>query len=400
MYGPLNNKTVILGITGGIAAYKVAGYIRPIKDLGCDVIPVMTQGAMHFITPLTVSALSGNKVKSCLLAEQDHEITHINLARKADLILIAPATANFIANAAMGMAPDLLSAILLATTAPVLICPAMNPSMYKHPSTQHNIELLKKWGYHIIEPMSGSTACGEAGAGRLAEWDTVKEALLKTVTPQDLAGKKVLITAGPTREPIDPIRYISNRSSGKMGIAMARIAKRRGADVHLVTGPVSVPLPDGVSIYRIETAKDMLDTVLNILDDVDIIIMTAAVADFTPEHTSSSKIKKQAITGNKTLSLTKTGDILVEISKRKKTSQLIIGFCAETKKLEEYALEKLERKSLDLIVANNITRPGSGFDVDTNEVLLIDKDKNKESIPLSPKIQVAEKIWDKITTLL
>ena len=399
-YKPLKNKSIVFSLTGSISVFKSVDFIRKLRALGARVLPVMTKGARKFVTPLTVSALCGNEVREFFLTEQDPEISHIKLAKEADLILVAPASANFIAKAAAGICDEIIYAILLATRAPVVIAPSMNSFMFTHPSTQTNLETLKKKGYVIVESPVGDMACGEKGPGRLASWPIIREELLKSLYEQSLQDKNVLITAGPTREPLDPIRFISNRSSGKMGFELARIARRRGAKVHLVTGPVSLDTPYGVKIYKIETASQMLDTVLSLLPNMDIIVMAAAVADFTPSSYNENKIKKGQNINKLTIDLIKTPDILLEISKRRKENQIVVGFCAETENLENNAIKKLENKKLDLIIANDVTKAGSGFDVDTNEVLIIDKNKSILRLPILPKIEVSEKIWDKVESLL
>ncbi len=399
-YKPLKDKNIVFALTGSIAVFKAIDFIRKLKGLGAEVFPIMTKGARKFITPLTVSALCGHKIKEFFLEDQDPDISHIKLSKEADIVLVAPASANFIAKAATGICDEILYAVLLATRAPVIIAPAMNSFMFTHPITQANLETLKRLGYTIVESPVGDMACGSKGPGRLASWEIIKEEILKSICEQTLQDKNILITAGPTREPIDPIRFISNRSSGKMGFELARVARRRGAKVHLVVGPVSLEPPYGVKIYKIETASQMLDTVLSLLPKMDIIVMAAAVADFTPSLYNEKKIKKEQNVNKLTIDLVKTPDILLEISKRKKEEQIVVGFCAETEDLKDNAVKKLKNKRLDLIIANDVTKAGSGFDVDTNEVLIIDKNESILHLPLLSKIEVSEKVWDKIESLL
>ncbi len=399
-YKPLEGKNIVFALTGSISVFRSVDYIRKLRALGANIFPIMTKGARKFITPLTVSALCGREVKDFFLEEQDAEISHINLAKKADIILVAPASADFLAKAAVGICDEIIYAILLATRAKVIIAPSMNSFMFTHPKTQVNIETLKKLGYVIVESPVGDMACGDKGPGRLASWEIIKEEILKAISNQTLQDKKVLVTAGPTREPIDPVRFISNRSSGKMGFEIARVARRKGAEVHLVTGPVDLDYPYGVNVYRIESASQMLEQVLSLLPKMDIIIMAAAVADFTPISFSTEKIKKSKQKNKLTITLTKTDDILLKISNQKRKDQIVIGFCAETTNLITNAKQKLKDKCLDLIVANDISKPGAGFDVDTNEVSIIDKSGSIVKLPLLKKIEVAEKIWDKIEKIL
>ena len=394
-YTPLEGKTVLLGITGGIAAYKVADYSRKIRALGARVIPVMTSNATEFVSPVTFAALTGEKVCSDLFCLEDAEtIPHIELAKSADLFLVLPATANILAKAANGLADDLLSTLLLAFSGPTLFFPSMNPAMYEHPATQANIQRLKALGYGVVEPGKGETACGEQGRGRLVDWNVVKNAVLKAITPQTLEGIKVLVSAGPTREYLDPVRYISNRSSGIMGYSMAEVALRRGADVALVSGPVTITTPPGVELYSVETAAEMEDVINRLSLDIHVIVMTAAVADYTPCVRAKHKTKKSA--PELSLDLVRTNDILSQLVKHRGDGQVIVGFCAETQDLEAQALEKIRRKGLDLLVANNVSQPDAGFDVLTNRVLIVSANEEVESLPLLHKEEVAERVWDRI----
>jgi phosphopantothenoylcysteine decarboxylase/phosphopantothenate--cysteine ligase len=398
-YMPLSGKTVLLGVTGGIAAYKAADYSRLIRALGARVVTVMTRNAAKFVTPVTFAALTGERVYTDLFDPNGlEEVPHITLARAADLLLIAPATANFLAKAGSGLADDLLSTLLLAHAGPTIFCPAMNPQMYANPATQANIERLRAFGYGVVEPGSGDTACGEKGTGRLAEWPVVHEALLRALTPQTLAGRVVVVSAGPTREPIDPVRYISNRSSGIMGYAMAQVACRRGATVRLVSGRVSLPPPPGPEVHCVETAGAMADAMGRLSQDADIVIMTAAVADYTPTQKAGQKIKKGI--ERMDLNLVRTPDILSDLVGRRRDGQVIVGFCAETQDLLGQALKKIRGKGVDLLIANDVSQKDAGFDVPTNRVLIVSRNEEVESVPLLHKEAVAERIWDRIQGLL
>ncbi|MGQ9813167.1 MAG: bifunctional phosphopantothenoylcysteine decarboxylase/phosphopantothenate--cysteine ligase CoaBC [Dissulfurimicrobium sp.] len=395
LYMPLKGKKIILGITGGIAAYKAGDYARRLIELGARVLPVMTENATRFISPLTLSVLTGEKVYTGLFdLDRAGSIQHISLARQADAFMVLPATADIIARAAAGLADDLLSTLILSFRGPVMFFPSMNPAMYENPVTRRNLASLCAAGHVVIEPEMGKTACGEEGRGRLPGWPVVKQAVLKALTPQSLAGKTVLVTAGPTWESIDPVRYISNRSSGRMGFDMAKVAYRRGARVMLVHGPVSIPVPPGVEVYPVETAQEMFDAVNGLSKDAHIIIMTAAVSDYTPVEKAFQKIKKGSDRLN--LELKKTNDILTELVKNKKKGQVVVGFCAETQNLEEEAIKKMVNKRPDLLVANDVSRQDSGFEVRTNKVLIVSTDLKVEDLPLLDKEAVAEKIFDRI----
>jgi phosphopantothenoylcysteine decarboxylase/phosphopantothenate--cysteine ligase len=399
LYRPLEGRNILLGITGGIAAYKAGDYARRLIGLGARVLPVMTENAARFISPLTISALTGEKVYTGLFdLDRAGAIQHISLAREADAFMVLPATADIIARASAGLADDLLSTLILSFRGPVMFFPSMNPAMYENPATRRNLASLCAAGHVIIEPEMGKTACGEEGRGRLPGWPVVKQAVLKALTPQSLAGKTVLVTAGPTREPIDPVRYISNRSSGRMGFDMAKVAYRRGARVILVHGPVSIPAPSGVEVHPIETAQEMSDAVIGLSKDAHIIIMAAAVSDYTPVEKAFQKIKKGADRLN--LDLKKTNDILTELVKNRRKGQVVIGFCAETQNLEEEAIKKMVNKRPDLLVANDVSRQDSGFEVRTNKVLMISGNLAVESLPLLDKEAVAEEIWDRIEMLI
>ncbi len=399
VYAPLKEKTILLGVTGGIAAYKAADYLRQIAHLGAKVIPVLTENAAKFVSPMTFSALAGTGAVSNMFSPVgDDHIPHISLARQANVFIILPATANILAKAAAGIADDFLSTLILSHKGSVIFCPSMNPAMYSNPATQANLEKLRSLGHTIVEPEVGGTACGEEGRGRLASWEVIREAILGHITPKFLKGLKILVTAGPTREPLDPIRYISNRSSGRMGYAIARVAARRGGNVTLVSGPVILDDPPGVNVIRVETAAEMSTAVEDAAPSADVIIMTAAVSDYRPIEVSVQKIKKgpNAVT----LELEKTPDILGNLLSKRRPGQLIVGFCAETGDLEAKALEKLRHKPVDLLVANDVTEPGAGFDVVTNRVLIITSEEAMEALPMLHKEEVAERIWNRIQRLI
>ncbi len=370
----MSGKRVLLGVTGGIAAYKSAELVRRLRETGAEVRVVMTHGAQAFVTPLTFQAVSGNPVHTTLLDEAaEAGMGHIELARWADLVLIAPATANFIARLAHGLADDLLSTICLATTAPLMLAPAMNQQMWSNSVTQSNCALLKERGIHLFGPASGSQACGETGPGRMVEPAELVEAMVATV-PAGLAGKHVVVTAGPTYEDIDPVRYIGNRSSGRMGFAVAAAAAAAGADVSLVAGPVTLESPPGVNRTDVRGAREMRDTALHLASSADVFISVAAVADYTPARPAAQKIKKGL--PKQKLELVSTPDIVAEVAALK-DGPINIGFAAETENLKEHALEKLSRKRLDMIAANRVGQHGAGFESDNNEILLLFPDGEK-----------------------
>jgi len=391
-------KKIVVGVCGSIAAFKVAGWVSELAKEEALVSVVMTASAKEFITPLTFAALSGNDVHTGMFgAGKEDVMAHINIGRDADVILVAPATANLMARLAVGMADDLLTTTLLASRARVLICPAMNPRMYDHPATRRNLQTLKELGYSIIDPESGMMACKEEGEGRLAEWDMVKEYLAKSLTAQDLQGQRVLVTAGPTREPLDPARFLSNRSSGKMGYALARAAFRRGAEVILVSGPTALPCPPGVTREMIQTAREMQERVLAHAEGCSVIVKAAAVADYRPETLHEHKVKKENI--EKELVLEKNPDILFELGKKKKPGQVLVGFAAESKNLAEEGLKKLRKKNLDLIAVNDIGGDRTGFEAETNQLLLISRD-GTETLPFTSKAHTADLLWDRIVAML
>ena len=366
-------KRVLLGVTGGIAVYKSPDLVRRLQDAGSEVRVAMTPGAQAFITPLTFQAVSGNPVHTQLLDEEaEAGMGHIQLARWADLVLIAPASADFIAKLAHGLAGDLLSTLCLATEAPIALAPAMNQAMWSNPAVRDNVAILKARGHQFIGPDSGGQACGDVGYGRMSEPAAICAAIKG---PGLLKGLKVLVTAGPTREAIDPVRYIGNRSSGKMGYAVATAASNQGADVFLVSGPVNLNPPQGVEVFHAESAKDMHKTVMENLNGVDIFISTAAVADYGPIQAAPEKIKKRNDKLN--LELTKNPDILAEVAALD-SGPFTVGFAAETEKLRQHALEKLMKKKLDMIAANWVGVPGSGFDSDSNELLVLTENDSLE----------------------
>jgi len=392
-----SGKKVAFGITGGIAAYKAAEVVSWLNQNHCRVQVLMTPGACEFITPLTMRTLSGHDVAVKEFAASDNiPIAHISTVSDADLLIILPATANIMAKAAHGIADDLLSSAILAAPCPILWAPAMNVHMYENSATQENVRKLAAWGHSFIEPGEGMLACGTIGRGRLADIAVIKEKITSALLPrQDFAGKKILVTAGPTVEPIDPVRYITNRSSGKMGYAIAVAARERGGEVTLVSGPVHLTVPAGVNLVRVETAEEMLQAVLNAYDTADIVIKAAAVADYRPVRAAEHKLKKDS--ADLTLVLEENADILKELGS-KKSRQILVGFAAETEDLLTNAQKKLVEKNLDLIVANDVTKPGAGFDVDTNILTIISKTVCK-NLPQMTKYQAAEAVLDAVLEL-
>jgi phosphopantothenoylcysteine decarboxylase/phosphopantothenate--cysteine ligase len=390
----LKNKNMVLGVTGGIAAYKSVELLRLLKGEDADVRVIMTANACWFVGPLTFKALSGHPVCTGLFDNNDDaSIRHIEWARKADAVVIAPATANVIGKLANGIADDPLSTFLLAVTSPIIVCPSMNTHMYQSRPVQRNLELLKGDGYHIVEPAAGDLACGTTGPGRLPEPEDILDRLKAFLAPKDLGGKRVLVTAGPTHEQIDPVRFISNPSSGKMGYAVARAAEQRGAAVTLVTGPSTLSDPINVNLIRVESAREMARAVEDHSRDVHVIVKAAAVSDYSPRERSSRKIKK--IEEEMTLSLKRNPDILKELGGKKK-GRILVGFAAETEDLETNAAKKLTEKKLDMIVANLVGKRDSGFSADTNTVTLFFKGGAKESLPPMEKDSVAHILLDRI----
>lgn len=387
----------MLGVTGSIAAYKAVELVRELSRQGASVTVVMTKNAGKFIGPITFQAISGNAVYTDFFGTPAEPTPHINLPRQADAIVIAPATANFIAKMANGIADDLLSTITLAAQRPILVCPAMNSAMYGHPATKANLERLIEYGHQIVEPESGPLACGDEGPGRLAEPSAICEAIKIVLEKKDLQGRKIVVTAGPTEEPIDPVRFISNRSSGKMGYSLARVARRRGAEVVLISGPTCLSRPWGVEFVPVRTAAEMYKAVMSCFDRAAVVIKAAAVSDYGTSTVIPQKLKKG--TPELSLKLTRTPDILQELGKRKKR-QFLVGFAAESKNLIAEARRKLQEKNLDLIVANNITVPGAGFGFDTNQVKIITADGGVIDSPLLDKEEIAYIILDKVLEVL
>lgn len=396
----LNGKKILLCVTGGIAVYKAVALTSKLTQAGAKVRVIMSDAATKFVTPLSFQALSRNDVYTDVFDEKEsNKIAHIHLADWADLILVAPATANVIGKIAGGIADNMVTTTILAATAPVWIAPAMNVHMYDHPAVQKNMETLSQFGYTFIEPGEGFLACGYVGKGRLEEPENIVNKIMDYFHQRagKLEGKKIIITAGPTREKIDPVRYITNHSSGKMGYAIAEEAARAGAEVTLISGPVSILPPKGVQVIRVESAQEMYDEVLKKYKDADIVIKSAAVADYRPKTYHENKVKKQP--GEQVLELERTKDILLELGKRKE-HQLLIGFAAETDHVEEYAKKKLMNKNADMIVANNVHEKGAGFGTDTNIVTMYRKDGKVIDLPKLTKNEVAVKILDEIYLLL
>jgi len=392
-------KTVLLGVTGSIAAYKAVELASALIKKDLDVVVVMTEAATRFVTPLTFETITKNPVSTELFSrERPYEVEHISLAKRADVFVVAPASANFIGKYAHGIADDLLTTVAMAVTAPVLIAPAMNSAMYSCAANTANMQLLKARGCAFVEPAEGLLACGDVGVGKLADVDTLVSAILKALYPKkDFLGKRVLVTAGPTRERIDPVRFLTNRSSGKMGYAIAEAARDRGAEVVLVSGPVSLPSPAGIRVVDVESTQDMLDAVLKEFESCDCAIKAAAPADFTPEEVSGHKIKKTGADGM-VLKLRRTPDILAALGGRK-GSRVLCGFAAETRELEAYATEKLRRKNLDLIVANDVSRADAGFGVDTNRVTVFSADGSIAEYA-GTKREVADFVLDEVAKIL
>lgn len=391
----MKQPTLLLGITGGISAYKLTDLVSRLTKEGIRVLTVMTDSAQQFITPLTMETLTKQRCYTQLFDRQTpEEVTHIWLAQQADVVLVAPATANFLAKMTYGLADDLLSSVLLATTAPVLVSPAMNVHMYRNPATQQNLAALQQRGVQVIPPEEGLLACGETGEGRLPETETLYRWVKKALTPQDLAGKKVLVTAGATREAVDPVRFLTNHSTGKMGYAVAQAAWQRGAEVTLVSGITALNCPVGVNRITVTSAADMMEAVQQHWQEQDAFVLSAAVADFTPEHPAGQKIKKEG-QSQRTLSLAATQDILAWLGEHKKQGQRLCGFSMETEHLLENSRKKLEKKKADLIAANSLTQPGAGFGVDTNCLTLIGPDW-EEQLPLMSKEDCAGALLDKL----
>ena len=385
-------RMVVLGVTGGIACYKAVELVRLLVKNGFKVRVIMTRGAMEFVTPLTFQTLSGNPVATETFSlTQESEIGHINLADSADLFVIAPATANVIGKLASGIADDLLTTVLMATQAPVLLAPAMNIHMYENVIVQENLRKLRRVGYHIMDPAEGYLACGYEGKGRLPDPEKISDEIERLLRKKDLAGENFLITAGPSREPLDPVRYISNRSSGKMGYALARAALRRGATVALVSGPTALEPPSGARLIEVNTAAEMREAVLKEYPHSSAVIMAAAVADYHAVAPSGQKMKRGV--GDLELRLIPTPDILKELGQNK-DGKWLVGFAAETENLTANAQKKLREKNLDIVIANNVAEEGSGFDGDTNVGTIIDRTGAVRSLPLMSKDDLADCIYD------
>lgn len=392
----LANKTLVLGITGSLSAYKAADIASKLTQAGAKVEVVMTESATRFIAPLTLRSITGRPVVTDMFElASEFNIEHVALAEAADVVVIAPATANVIAKLAGGIADDELTCTVLATEAPVIVAPAMDVNMFQNPITQENLAKLKARGFTIVGPEHGWLASGKVGMGRLADTDKIIDTINKVLQRgRDLTGKRIVVTAGGTQEPIDPVRHIGNRSSGKMGYAIAEAARDRGAEVKLITAPTSLPKPAGMEVVPVVTAAQMKAAVAKAVAQADALIMAAAVTDYQPKSVAKAKIKKE--TPTLTLELTRTPDILTEV----KGNFLKVGFAAESENVVENAKKKLQSKQLDLIVANDITDPDSGFGADTNKVTLIDKQGNIETLPLMTKREVAERILDRVVEFL
>ena len=393
----LTGKTIVLGVTGSIAAYKIANLASMLVKLHADVHVIMTQNATHFITPMTFETLTDNK---CIVDTFDRnfsfDVKHVSLAKKADAFLVAPCTANVIGKVASGICDDMLTTTIMATKAPVLFSPAMNTGMWENPILQDNIKKLESYGYHMIQPVEGRLACGDTGSGKMPSEETLLEHLLLCVAkPHDLKGRRVLVTAGPTQEAIDPVRFITNHSSGKMGYALAKMAALRGAQVTLVSGPVSISPFTGIEKVDVRSAQEMFEAVTARSAINDIIVMCSAVADYTPANYSDQKVKKSD--GNLNIALTRTQDILAYLGAHKHEGQILVGFSMETEHLIENSSEKLRKKNADIICANSIVSSQTGFGVDTNKVTLISR-QGIEELPLCSKDETADLILDKICT--
>jgi len=392
----LTGKEIVLGVTGGIAAYKSAEIVSRLRHSGANVHVIMTRNATEFIAPLTFQTLSANQVVTDTFEAPEYwNVEHVALAKLADIFVVAPATANILAKMASGIADDMLSTTLLATKAQILVAPAMNTGMWTAPATQNNVKVLKERGVRMIGPESGMLACGDEGAGRMSEPETIVEEICRILSrKQDYAGKKVLITAGATRERLDPVRFITNDSSGKMGFAIAEAARDRGAEVTVIRGSVTAEIPAGIRMIRIESARELYDAMMQKAPEQDVIIQAAAVSDYRPAEQKDRKIKKES-GSDLTLILTENPDIAKAVGEQKKPGQTLVGFAAETDNLLKNAKSKLGKKKLDLIVANDVTKPGAGFNVDTNIAVLITSDGSTEE-PLQTKRQLAERILDKV----
>ena len=395
----MKKPCVVLGVTGGIAVYKACELLRLLQKRGIDVFVVMTQNACRFVAPLTFETLSCHPVAvDTFDRPQTWEVEHIALAKRADLFLIAPATANIMGKMACGIADDMLSTTVMATRAPVLVAPAMNTGMWENAAVQQNVKTLRARGVEIVAPVSGHLACGDSGAGKLEDVEVIAERACELLfAKKDMEGLRVMVTAGPSREALDPVRYISNRSSGKMGYAIAQAAQKRGAEVTLLSGPVAIEAPLGVKLVPFTTTQELLDRASELAREQDLLIQAAAPADYRAKEVAPQKIKKQG--GEPmTFTLVENPDVAATLGKAKRSGQVFVGFAAETNDVLAHAKDKLARKNLDMIVANDVTRPGAGFDVDTNIVTLITKD-GQEALPMMSKAEVAQRILDRALAL-
>jgi len=390
----LRDRQILLGVSGGIAAYKACELTRLLIKARAKVEVVMTENAARFVPPLTFETLSGHPVHTGMFNQHSNPLVHIELADRTELLVIAPATANIIGKIANGVADDLLTTLYLATKAKVLVCPAMNVNMYEHAAVRENLAKLKARGVEVLEPESGELACGWEGKGRLPDPDLIAEACEYLLAPKHFTGKKIMVTAGPTREALDPVRFISNRSSGKMGYALARAARANGAEVMLVSGPSALRPPLGVKRVSVESADDMRKACEKYSREADIVIMAAAVSDFRPRAEARSKIKKEK--GLARIELEKTPDVIAEMGKRKRPDQILVGFAAETEELVKNAQKKLKEKNLDMIVANDVSKKGAGFDVDTNIATILPKRGRIEYLPKLTKLELSYRIMDSI----
>lgn len=399
----LGGRRIVLGVSGGIAAYKAALLGRLLVQSGAVVDAVLTRGASHFIGGATFAGITGRPAHVEVWEEPAH--LHIELARGADAIVVAPATAHVLAKAAHGLADDLLTNVLLMATCPILLAPAMHTEMWRHAATQANVAVLSERGLHLVGPSEGELAGGDVGEGRMADPEEILDVLLRLLGSQELSGRRVVVTAGPTREYLDPVRFISNRSSGKMGFALAVEAARRGAEVHLVTGPVELVTPSGVERHSVVSAREMHKTVLELARDAAVVVKAAAVADFRPAQADERKIKKQD--GLETIALTRNPDILAELGAARGDGELgsdgrpvLVGFAAETDNPEGYGRRKLETKGADLMAVNDVSASDAGFETDTNRVVVLGRDGRRVEVPTASKEEVARRIWDEIVTLI
>lgn len=389
------SPSVLIGISGGIAAYKIPLLVRLLAQRGMQTHVVMTSAAMNFVTPLTLATLTGNPVYHDMWGERDRPaVEHISLADAADVAVIAPATANIIGKIACGIADDMLTTVFMALTCPVVICPSMNVNMFRNPVVQENLKKLRSLGYHVMEPESGYLACGWNAEGRMPEPETIAEKIDSLISPRDMDGEHILVTAGPTEEPLDPVRFITNRSSGKMGVAICNRAVARGAKVTLVAGPMKVQPECGLTHISVRTALEMRERVMEVFPEASVVIKAAAVADFRPSSTQTEKIKKDEMTP--TVTLVKNPDILAELGRSKKRDQIIVGFAAETHDVLENGRKKLHKKNLDMLVLNDVAKPGAGFDYDTNIVRFLYRSGDEEQLDIMSKEKVADLILDRV----